>query len=371
MHQHLPVFIILPGKHDHKLVPADPVNRAVGKDIADHLAGLADVFVSGLVPLRVVDFLQSVHVAYGDGEFRQRPPAQLFVQRLFRLKESLPALDAGQPVRIGLPVHLRDLRFQFRLHRVNLFFQIVNGSAPAAVLPLCGLPASLRRVLPHLVHQRAAQLVQLPLKGSDFFPVPRNDDVYDAPADQQGKHRHDDRGPGQGGQLPVVPFRAEVHADDPRHLVFGVENRGIRAVEGTPRVLIAFPVGGGGTLAGFEQSVRVYNRGSELARIVRRIQPENKRSVSLVPYAVDVFQIDVVLEVEQRPHDGFVPFRPRVRRGNGLQHVAVDHRRRRVRNIQHPGLHQVNDGGCGLAHQKIAEGHVDRQQKNNHQHQVL
>ena len=64
----LPDEIIAPAQDHHKLISARPVNRAVLEDVADHPAGLEDVFVARLVAKGIVNDLQAVHIADDNGK---------------------------------------------------------------------------------------------------------------------------------------------------------------------------------------------------------------------------------------------------------------------------------------------------------------
>lgn len=218
VHQYAPVFII-PSLQEHReFVATDPVHRAVGKDIADHPARPAYVFIPGFVAQGIVDLLEAVDIADDKGKIEKLAPAQLFVQRLLRFEIGLFALHARQSVPIGLAMHLRDLRFQLRLHGMYLSFQGVHGDgilsrilARGGRFPACGRIA-------HLLHERSRQIVQLAVDGPEPPLAARDDGDHDRPTEQEGEQRHDDRRPGKGGQLLVVPLRAEVHRDDAGHL---------------------------------------------------------------------------------------------------------------------------------------------------------
>ena len=65
------------------------------EDLTDELAGLSEVLISGVVSLRVIDFLEVVDVAVNKGKFRFFPGEDLLVQFLFHIQIRQPALDAG------------------------------------------------------------------------------------------------------------------------------------------------------------------------------------------------------------------------------------------------------------------------------------
>ena len=71
------VLIILTPQEDGKLIAADPEDRAVLEDLTDELAGLSEVLVSGIVSLRIIDFLEVVDVAVNEGKFRFFPGKRL------------------------------------------------------------------------------------------------------------------------------------------------------------------------------------------------------------------------------------------------------------------------------------------------------
>ena len=101
LHQFIPSLII-PARHDHhELVPANPVNRAVVKNVADHPACFTDVFIPGLVPQRVIDPFQAVDIAHRHGEGFVPPCGQIRVQFLFPDHKGMLALHAGHRINIG------------------------------------------------------------------------------------------------------------------------------------------------------------------------------------------------------------------------------------------------------------------------------
>ena len=111
--QFLPNQIIAPAHNHDKFISAGAENRAVLEDVADHLTGLANVFVARFVAKRIVDDLQAVHITDDDGERVRRPALNGGVDFLLAEKEGMLALDAGQGIgkRDGLSLVALLLRF--------------------------------------------------------------------------------------------------------------------------------------------------------------------------------------------------------------------------------------------------------------------
>ena len=187
---------------------------------------------------------------------------------------------------MGLAVHLRQLRLQFGLHGVNLFFQSIHGNVFFGLLLARFFT---RRIIPHLMHECDGHFIQLPLYRADLFLIFRDDGTCNSHTDQKRNNRHNDRRPGQRGQLLIVPFRAEIHGNNPRHLAMRIQNGAVCAVEGAPRILIRRFICGRRTQAGLVQSLRIHDRRTEFPGILHRgIQAERKCSVAHIPNTVDV-----------------------------------------------------------------------------------
>ena len=68
--QSVPVVVAVLFDEDRELVAAYPENGAVGKGVADQLAGGADILVARLVTLSIVYVLQAVYIADDDGKVK-------------------------------------------------------------------------------------------------------------------------------------------------------------------------------------------------------------------------------------------------------------------------------------------------------------
>ena len=83
--------------HD-KFITAGTIDRTVLEDIADHPAGRKDIFITGFMAERIIDYFKTVDVTYHDCKLIYC----LFFNRgidLFLLQqESVLALDTGQRV---------------------------------------------------------------------------------------------------------------------------------------------------------------------------------------------------------------------------------------------------------------------------------
>ena len=93
---------VVAAREDHdEFVAADAVHRAVLEDVADHVEGLADVFVARLVAQGVVDLLQPVHVADHHREGLRLPGVDGLVDLLFAVQIGKLALGPGHGVLEG------------------------------------------------------------------------------------------------------------------------------------------------------------------------------------------------------------------------------------------------------------------------------
>ena len=166
-------------------------------------------------------------------------------------------------------------------------------------------------------------------------------------------------------KLPLIPFRAEIHRHDAPHLARGGENGAVGAVKGAPGVLIGPVIHGGSPKAGQIEGVRIDHRGAEFRRVPHGgIHGEEKLSIRSGGLdAVDIPELNIILEVGQNLHGSPVVLRVRVRRGEAGEGVPVQHGRRRVGNVQHTVLHQGDQGAAGLPGQQEAQDRVDEQQE--------
>ena len=99
--------IIPAGEDGHEFVPTDPVDGAVGKDLADHPAGRDDILVAGLVAEGVIDLLEAVDIAYDHGKLLQLLLFDLIVDLILAEDIGVFALDTGHGIDIGRPLMLR------------------------------------------------------------------------------------------------------------------------------------------------------------------------------------------------------------------------------------------------------------------------
>ena len=176
---------------------------------------------------------------------------------------------------------------------------------------------------------------------------------------------------GDGARLPadllVVPLGAEIDGDDCGDAAVGVKNRTVGAVKASPCVGVRLLVHRRRTEARRVQRVGVKDRFSELAGVLkRRIDHKGELPVSHVADGVDVFQIDIFLKYREGVVNRLIGRGALVRRAQVLQHVAVQHIRRRVGDVQHPALDQILHGGLGMADESCTQRQIDRQQDGGH-----
>ena len=372
MHKFMPVFIVPSCQKNHKFISADAVHRAVGEYPADHGACLADILISGRMPLGIIDLLQSIDITDNDCKFSKCSLCELIIPFLFRFQVSMLAFHSGQAILVCPYMDLGDLGAQLSLHGLDPPFQIIHGCCIVTAVWRRHTLAFRFRTAAHFLHQGAGQLIELPMDQAQPSFISRDNGGHDPAPNQKRKDRHNDRRPGEGGQLPVIPFSAKVYGDNASHLAPGVKNRAVRTVEFPPGVLIVFIIRRGSSLARLIKRVCIHDRGTEFTRILHRgIQPKREGSVPHVPDTIDILQINIVLEVCQRPHDGFIPIRPLISGRDIFQDITVNHRRGGIGNIQHSCLHQRDDGDPRLPHQKVPQRSCDNEQKDKHQDQVL
>ena len=124
--------IVPAGEDRHKLVSAGPVDRAVGENITDHPACLNDVFISCLVPQRVVDLFQTVHITDDNGKFTGGLFLNGSIVLLFAQHKRMLALYAGQRISESDGAGFIPLRGSLLLpllHRLEIKQQNREGQA--------------------------------------------------------------------------------------------------------------------------------------------------------------------------------------------------------------------------------------------------
>ena len=96
------MLVILSAHYDDEFIASDTVNRAVVEYPADDPRGVTDEAVPGVMTVVVVDVLETVHVAYRDGERLILPGGDQQIAFLLGFEIGVLALDAGESVAVGL-----------------------------------------------------------------------------------------------------------------------------------------------------------------------------------------------------------------------------------------------------------------------------
>ena len=161
----------------------------------------------------------------------------------------------------------------------------------------------------------------------------------------------------------LVPVGPEVDRHDAADPPVLREDRGIGAVEGAPGVVIGLFIRRRGAQAGLIQRVGIHDRGIEFTGLIRGVDDEGELLVPLIPDGVDVFQLEVVLEVIQGSIHGLIRLGALVLRLQRGEHVAVEHGGGGLGHVQHAAVDQIEHRVVGLLRQQEAERQVRQQQQ--------
>ena len=112
------VLVVIPLRNHCELVAAGAKHRAVAEDVANNLAGIANVLVPGLVTLGIVNLLEVVHIQNGDGEGRLRMVFDLGIHARFCFQVRMFVFNPGQGI---------DTRFGMRLRKTPAEFLLLTN----------------------------------------------------------------------------------------------------------------------------------------------------------------------------------------------------------------------------------------------------
>jgi UDP-N-acetylmuramate--alanine ligase len=152
------MLVILSAHYDDEFIASDAVNRAVVEYPADDPRGVTDEAVPGVMTVVVVDVLETVHVAYRDGERLILPGGDLIMHTGLKMKPATQdgvttwtySQDAGdfhaENVRIGGGAIVFDLvsplgNIKDICLGVPVMVNIENGIAAIALAQIAGVPA--------------------------------------------------------------------------------------------------------------------------------------------------------------------------------------------------------------------------------------